>query len=225
MHPFCIALIAVTACFSTTATANLNHACIMNEAENVISRTSAIGNLSEKRINAFWRKVEKLGTEAGCWIWTAAQDRDGYGVFGGGNQHVAIKQQQFRAHRLSWEITHGEIPISESGKPLCVLHRCDTPSCVNPEHLWLGTPKQNRIDCFTKGRAKIASGERHMWHGSGHLQQGSKNRMAKLNEVQVSEIKTLLKQGLTHAKVGQIYGVSRRSVGSIANNQAWRHVA
>jgi hypothetical protein len=80
----------------------------------------------------------------GCWEWVAAKDRDGYGQFKG-NGHV-------RAHRFSYDEFVGPIP-----EGLQVLHRCDNPSCVNPEHLWVGTNADNMADKCEKGRLDIRS--------------------------------------------------------------------
>lgn len=76
----------------------------------------------------------------GCWIWTGALTSWGYGKIGAG------KKTQ-RAHRVSWELFIGPIPDDMN-----VLHRCDTPSCINPDHLFLGTFKDNTQDCIRKGR-------------------------------------------------------------------------
>lgn len=81
--------------------------------------------------------------EAGCWLWTAAVDTYGYGRIGFGDGLIS-------AHRVSWALYRGEIPNG-----LCVLHACDVPSCVNPDHLFLGTHSDNSKDCFNKGRSKI----------------------------------------------------------------------
>src|SRR3990167_5414153 len=92
----------------------------------------------------FWTKV-RFGL--GCWEWQAAKDRDGYGWYH--RRGVMVY-----AHRFAWAITAGR----DAGK-LSVLHKCDTPSCVRPGHLFLGTNQQNMDDARAKGR--LATGDRN----------------------------------------------------------------
>jgi hypothetical protein len=82
-------------------------------------------------------------TESGCWIWTEGCDKDGYGK-------VQIQKKSLRAHRCAWMLFRGDLPDD-----LCVLHRCDVPSCVNPDHLFLGTNQDNTADRVRKGRGAI----------------------------------------------------------------------
>lgn len=93
-------------------------------------------------IGRFWAKVE-FELNSGCWLWSAAQDTAGYGVL----QSAPIWQ----AHRLSWLLHFGH-----PGK-MCVCHKCDTPACVNPDHLFLGTKADNTADMMQKGRHRLPS--------------------------------------------------------------------
>lgn len=85
----------------------------------------------------FWNKVDRSGD---CWTWQGSRDRKGYG-------RVSVNQRPVLAHRFSWTLSHGPIPDG-----LCVLHKCDNPPCVNPEHLFLGTIADNNRDMVAKGR-------------------------------------------------------------------------
>ncbi len=90
----------------------------------------------------FWAKVDKSGE---CWLWTGARSgRNRYGYFGLGGKRDGIA----RAHRVAYELTIGSIPDG-----MVVCHKCDTPHCVNPSHLFVGTPKDNTEDMLRKGRA------------------------------------------------------------------------
>jgi len=86
----------------------------------------------------FWSFVER---GEGCWLWKGGLSGSGYGNFWSDGKTV-------RAHRYAWEITHGR-PVPEG---LYVLHRCDTPRCCNPEHLFVGTLRDNSRDMAAKGR-------------------------------------------------------------------------
>jgi transposase-like protein len=96
----------------------------------------------------FWAKVNSSGD--GCWLWTASTTGTGY-KYGQFTFRAGGKQQHPYAHRVSWELTHGESIPAE----LNVCHRCDVPLCCNPAHLFLGTQKENLNDASAKGRLGI----------------------------------------------------------------------
>lgn len=147
-------------------------------------------------VESFWRQVVK--TES-CWVWTGNKNKTGYGQY-------KMPGHSYRTHRASWQMAFGPIP-----KGMQVLHHCDNPSCVNPDHLFLGTHKDNMADCAAKGRIVLPNqvGENH----SGH----------KLTEEEVRQIKGLLNQ-CSHAQISKMYGISRSVVTRIALKQLWAHV-
>ena len=85
---------------------------------------------------------------SGCWLWLLSCDHSGYG-------NISILGRKFSAHRVSWAAFNNAIPAGA-----CVLHRCDVPCCVNPDHLWLGTHSDNMRDCVAKGRFRGGLGPR-----------------------------------------------------------------
>jgi len=87
----------------------------------------------------FWEKVDKTD---GCWLWTASRTTSGYGQF------CPVGNVPRKAHRIAWELTYGPVPEGAH-----VLHRCDTPLCVRPDHLFLGDAAANVDDMWTKSRA------------------------------------------------------------------------
>lgn len=101
-----------------------------------VFRYSNIGD----RVQRFWVKAEK---SAGCWNWMALRNPSGYGV-------VNFKNKTRLAHRVAWELTHGEIPVG-----MYACHTCDNPSCINPDHLFLGTQADNMRDMMEKGRSTL----------------------------------------------------------------------
>lgn len=132
---------------------------------------------------------------SGCWIWATTAHGKGYGLFwyGGSNK---------RAHRISWELHRGPIP-----KGLCVLHTCDNPPCVNPDHLWLGTMVENNADRDNKGRFITLRGE-----AIG---------TSKLTEQDVIEIRASEEPYLT---IAARFGVCENNVSLIRRRLTWMHV-
>jgi HNH endonuclease/helix-turn-helix protein len=161
-------------------------------------------------VDRFWSRVDKNGPmpsaytqcSENCWLWTGCKDErpgKGYGEF-------RVNNKKTLTHRYSYLINVGAIPDG-----LLVCHRCDNPSCVRPEHLWLGTPKDNSQDCSKKGRKNTPKGEDSV--------------SSKLTEVEVREIKeTYAAGGITHRELAKRYGVSRPHIGDIINGSRWPHI-
>jgi len=151
-------------------------------------------------LKRFCDKVQKSET---CWLWTGRLNNDGYGRMG-----AAVGRHAVYAHRIAWELHNGKIPDD-----MCILHHCDNPPCVRPDHLFLGTRRDNLADMRTKGRARVY--DRH----------GSKNPLAMLVESQVLEIRDKFAQGgITRKKLASEYGVGRPAIDRIINRKNWRHI-
>lgn len=131
-----------------------------------------------------------------CWVWTGPKNADGYGQLWIGNGYK-------RAHRISYELFIG--PITNN-----ILHKCDNPPCVNPEHLRDGTQNENVQDMILKNRAIYIPSP------------GSKNGMSVLNEGNVIDIRNLLKQGLKDKEIAQYYDVSWRAIQKIRLGVRWQ---
>ncbi|SRR6266851_3968953 len=134
----------------------------------------------------------------GCWLWTRHLTDRGYGA-------QKYRMREWRAHRLMWLFTHGGLTDEQQ-----VLHTCDTRSCVNPDHLFLGTVADNMEDRRRKGRNLLFSGE----NCGNHL----------LNEVQVREIRQRYAGGCaTKSALSRSYGVSVRAVADLLSGRTWKH--
>jgi len=137
----------------------------------------------------------------GCWIWGGGVNVDGYGVM----KCVTLPKETRSAHRASYFLHNGPFDYS-----LQVLHRCDNPPCVNPDHLFLGTHQDNMNDRKLKGRTnKICP-------------KGSKCASSKLDENKVLEIRKI--SGKTQREIGQIYGLTQSSIHFILSRKTWTHV-
>jgi hypothetical protein len=154
----------------------------------------------------FWAMVDKSGPEpahvpgiGGCWLWTGARKENGYGSF------AEVWSVPGYAHRYSWKLHSG----SDAGA-MCVCHKCDNPSCVNPAHLFLGTVKDNAADMVAKGRANKV----------GLV--GDDNPRAVLAAAEVPRIRERYAAGgVTQEELAAEYGVSRSAIGCALRGISW----
>jgi hypothetical protein len=161
--------------------------------------TNVKGDSLSKR---FFSKIER--TDA-CWNWTGIKWQSGYGDFRTYKDNKSISTS---AHRYSWELHFGEIP-----EGMYVLHKCDNRGCVNPEHLFLGTQKENIQDMVNKGRAPI------------NALRGTESPKAKLTADQVREIRKLY-ENPTYGfrKIAKMFGVSKHSISLIVKKESYKDV-
>jgi hypothetical protein len=172
--------------------------------------TQNYSTFNPETVKRFWQKVQKTET---CWLWTASLRNKGYGAFG---YTVNGKAINGRAHRFSYELHIGSIPDG-----LFVLHTCDTPACVNPAHLFLGTNLDNVRDMMEKGRH--LSGGTHCG-SSGKWIHGTSHHRAKLNAEKVREIRQLHEDGMTNLAIGKLFNVSVGTVSNVINHISWKHI-
>ena len=138
-----------------------------------------------------------------CWLWTG-QKVEGYGVF---RLYPPHRMLRIKAHRLSWIIHNGPIP-----EGLCVLHRCDNPPCVNPDHLFLGTDADNMRDRFEKGRYYMNV-------------RGDDHPRSKMTAEKVIEMRLRYANGETIKDLSLAFVMSWVQTRDILKRRAWKHVA
>lgn len=131
--------------------------------------------------------------ESGCWIWMGHIETNGYG-------RTSINKRRDGTHRWAWRLFRGEPGA------LFVLHKCDVPSCVNPDHLFLGTQAENMADKARKGRAADRHGEKHPLH--------------KLNDEQVRWAREMHRMGFLQWQIAANFGITQSHVSRLVRNLA-----
>ena len=155
-------------------------------------------NISEKDLKRFWSKVDKNGEH---WLWTAAKNQNGYGIF-------RYKHKNWLAHRFSYLLSH-EKDMDYIPEGLEICHTCDITSCVNPYCLWAGTHQDNMLDNANKGRH--LTGDMCPW--------------SKLTEDDVVLIRYRYSCGdINQYELAKEFDVSQVEINHIVNNKRWKHL-
>lgn len=174
----------------------------MNEANKSVSQSPAKVKVAQNDIDRFWSKVKRTESIDDCWVWLTGKDKDGYGRFW-------LDGNTMRANRASWFLHNGDISEDADGNKLFVCHKCDNPSCVNPNHLFLGTSRDNINDMLAKGRTL-----------KGEVSNG-----AVLKQSEVEQILSLYSLGNTSSrKLAKQFNVSKKTILSILNGKTWNHL-
>lgn len=140
-----------------------------------------------------------INDKTDCWEWQRAKNNKGYGT-------LTINKRQVYCHRLAYRLCVGDIP-----KGLFVLHKCDNPSCINPEHLDVGNQSRNMKDCYARGRSRLKASPLC----------GEQNGNAKLHLAQVAEIRQRLLSGEKQRVLAKEFGVSQQLISQINRGVQW----
>ncbi len=136
---------------------------------------------------------------SGCWLWAGHAGARGYGMIGIGGRKMKT------ATHVSLALAGRAVPTG-----MFACHRCDMPACVNPDHLFIGTPLDNVRDMIAKGRSRPARGERQ--------------RQAKVTAEQVREIRSLAASGTPHRLIAERFGLAPSTVSNINTGHSWKHL-
>lgn len=151
-------------------------------------------NFKLNRRNIPFSERYVVGKNTGCWLWLNANPHNRYGSWSAFGEN--------RPNRASWVMHNGAIP-----EGYLVLHKCDRPGCVNPDHLFLGTQDDNMKDMKSKQRARVSK--------------GTNNTNSKLSEQQIHSIRN---SSLTHRELSEFFGVNPVTIRLIRKGVLWAHL-
>lgn len=140
----------------------------------------------------FLSKIKKTET---CWIWTGPKAVTGYGL-------ISKNYKKILTHRFSYEFHKGPIPYGK-----LIMHSCDNPPCINPDHLSIGTNRENQLDSMAKGRRP--KGENH-WN----------SKLSSSDVLKIRELNGII----SHQKISNIFGVNRTTISDIVARKHWVHI-
>ena len=152
--------------------------------------------IDKEIIGEFWKFVDKKGVDD-CWNWIGAGSGNGYG-------QLSFKGKKYRSNVLSYIVHFRKVPP----KGMYVCHECDNGMCVNPKHLWLGTPLQNILDKLRKGRHPSYKGEN--------------NPRAILSKEDIISIRNKFSNGMTCKQIGKEYGKHTEYIRNIVKYKVWK---
>jgi hypothetical protein len=147
--------------------------------------------------------MERVQVTDICWLWLGGKTTNGYG-------EIRYHGRDYYVHRLSWELHRSAIP-----KGLWVLHHCDVRHCVKPDHLYLGTHRDNMRDMRDRKR----------WnHDPATRARGERHGLSKLNTKQVKALRKRRATGITISQLARESGVARSTIRRAVNGDTWRGV-
>lgn len=155
---------------------------------------------SSKTLSKFWTKVNKTSS---CWLWVGCKNKQGYGQF-------RVRPKAYLSHRFSWLIHNGAIPDKQY-----VCHSCDTPACINPDHLFLGSQTDNMQDMFLKGRHYSQRGTNNQPTGKAHHFYYTGHKITR------QDAETIRKDSRTNVQIAKEFGVDPSLISKIKHNKIW----
>lgn len=153
----------------------------------------------------FWTKVDKSSPN-GCWEWTATKNNKGYGCFSA-RQIIPGRKTKALAHRLSYAYFKGPIPPGQN-----ILHSCDNPACVNPDHLRAGSQSENISESVAKGRKPLAN------------IRGEQIGTSRLTAEKVFSIREKYLAGVPRAQIASEADISEVTIKRVVSGRSWQHL-